>query len=269
MIGVSRLLSVLASVLAIVGGMAAWATAAMIPLASADFMHLYEAADLEGLPENTAGYVIGASGNSTAAATGGILTYDTFITDNLSGGHRWTATDWPAESDDALGWTIEVRVRIGPTSIIPERPGAGAFVISVGDGVDGALIFIRESDATIGWPTLGNYIVLDTGDNTDDFHVFRIMQDSHSGLLQIWRDGSQIATDLLPGGPSLTFDRLLFGDGTSYADGRVHLDYFRWDASGAFTVVPPVPGGVPEPTSLALIGLGGGLALARRRRIAV
>ncbi|NWK56800.1 PEP-CTERM sorting domain-containing protein [Verrucomicrobiaceae bacterium N1E253] len=93
------------------------------------------------------------------------------------------------------------------------------------------------------------------------FHTWRIAYDGTAEELFFYRDGvlmnaggSGIAASTDLGNPSSTF----FGDYSSGLSGDFELDYMVLDASGAFAPVP-------EPSSAALLGLGG-LALILRRR---
>ncbi|MEJ6778803.1 MAG: PEP-CTERM sorting domain-containing protein [Akkermansiaceae bacterium] len=101
------------------------------------------------------------------------------------------------------------------------------------------------------------------GDNTG-YHTWRIAHDNTANTLYIWKDAVLIdvgangfdLTDVGThnGAPGNTF----IGDYSGGLAGDWQLDYIALDTTGAFDAVP-------EPSSTALLGLGG-LALILRRR---
>ena len=100
-----------------------------------------------------------------------------------------------------------------------------------------------------------------TADNTDGFHTFRIANEGDDYF--VWRDGVLLNADesspFAPSNGSFNTGGAWFvGDYSGSIGGNWEVDYIRADNGGAFAPVP-------EPTSLALLGLGG-LLIARRRR---
>ena len=100
-----------------------------------------------------------------------------------------------------------------------------------------------------------------TADNTDGFHVFRIANTGDDYF--VWRDGVLLNADenspFAPTNGSFNTGGAWFlGDFSGSIGGNWEVDYIRVDNGGAFAPVP-------EPSSLALLGLGG-LLIARRRR---
>lgn len=237
------------------------AMGAVIPRDSALFTHRYEATDAEGLPEDTGDYTLGGASplNSNVSLGGSILSYDTMTVPGQNGTQWWESQTWTAERDPAVGWTAEVSVQVIDSEIVlpGTPPGFGPFALTIGDGSDWGVLFIRENDVTYGDHSFSSIVTIPTDDNTDGLHVFRIAKDAGSSDVQIWRDGVPIGVDI-PTPTTRVFDILWWGDGSSNINGQAHIDYVRWDAGGAFA--PPIP----EPATAGVL-IAGGLALLRRR----
>lgn len=237
------------------------ASAAIIPKDSALFPKKFEMVT----PTNevnptgtTTEWTLGTGGGaSTASLSGGTLLIDTSAAAGRS--RYWDSATWVALSDPAIGWTFEVSVRVD--TAIDGGLGGGAnraFQLWAGDGASGiggeSLLVTVGTDRTYsgmdGSPTL-----IDSNDNSNDFHVFRIAKDANANVFQVWRDGIQIGTNL---SPSYNDDDLYFGDGGGGNSGSGAFEYVRWDATGGYSPV------IPEPASLTLIAAGAGLVLKRR-----
>ena len=76
-------------------------------------------------------------------------------------------------------------------------------------------------------------MLLDDIDNSSGFHVYRIAYSADDVIFQIWRDGILVATNLAPAKDTV-YKVLGFGDGSSTGSGAGMIDYFRWDATGAY-----------------------------------
>jgi len=81
---------------------------------------------------------------------------------------------------------------------------------------------------------------LDTNDNSDDFHIFRIAQEPNSDILSLWRDSVLLSSELTWTG--VTFGSVVYiGDSSGTHTSDHDLDYVRL-ISGAFA---PESSGVP------------------------
>jgi hypothetical protein len=153
---------------------------------------------------------------------------------------------------NSIGSTIESRIRVD-TSVDSQSLNR-VTQLQLGDNADSGSLWIGLND-TRWFNNTVQGLVIDTQANSNTFHVFRIAQDANnSALYQVWRDDVQIGVNLTGFSAGLTY----FGDGTSGFGGTAAFDYVRYDNTGGFTPIP-------EPTSLALIGLGG-LTICLRRR---
>lgn len=220
------------------------AVADLILKDSADFNHKYEG-DVAPVPNYT------EVGTFQLAPTtdGDIMSFRTGFGPYL-GSDDWNGANAPD------GYTIEIRARIG-TDFAEGARGALALYTGIG-GTTGDLIGIGQSSVKI---LAHGEILVDTNDNTADFHTFRVAFD-HVGSVwpyTIYRDG--VLLDSWPNGGNWATESLWIGSGGSiYGGPTVEVDYIRWDDTGAFAPIP-------EPASLALLGVGSLLlATARRRR---
>ena len=132
------------------------------------------------------------------------------------------------------------------------------------DGIDRTLNFMTGTTGPVGslyvgtntvqWCLStsgdGTYVTLDTSDNTDAVHVFRV---AYSGGARhgftVWRDDVKIGENLVDctnfyayqGGSALAIVR--FGVvSTSTHGGSFDVDYIRWTTEGAFAPAPPKQG---------------------------
>ncbi|MGB1260461.1 MAG: PEP-CTERM sorting domain-containing protein [Akkermansiaceae bacterium] len=161
---------------------------------------------------------------------------------------------WATAVDNS--WTIEFSMRVIDDSS-PDSQTALWLDGGVGAG-QRQIILVGENDITqfTGGASHG------AGDNTTGFQTIRVAYDHTDGNYYIYRNGV-----LSNSSPSTTHEgnetgtRLIIGDccssmGSAASD--VEIEYVRFDGDGAFSPVP-------EPSSTALLGLGG-LALILRRR---
>lgn len=176
-----------------------------------------------------------------------------FAGDIATGGGFFSSTQWPGHPiNDSTGWTLEFRVQIGTDA---SEGLYGAFGVGTNDGSSNA-----GQAFGVGQNQFGSFAgVFDTSDNTDDFHVFRLAQNTASGTTDAWRDG-------VPVGSFSGFDYnystpdMYWGDGSGNIGGpTVLVDYVRF-TPGYFEPVP-------EPSASLLLAIGFvGLAAFRRKR---
>ena len=168
---------------------------------------------------------------------------------------------WKANSFAAAnGFTIEARIKVNSQSA-----SLGATTIAAGPepaaGAPDSWLNIGAS--TMRW-TGDNVSPMDTSDNTDGFHTFRIALNPTANAYDIWRDDVQVGSNL-PDVYSPSYnglDRLYIGNiSPAWANGVTEWDYLRF-TEGYF------PGTVPEPGTVVLLatGLIGLLAYAWRKR---
>lgn len=212
--------------------------------ASTDFPHQYEMTVNDArfaASENakTSGTEWTASVGATPTATlNGILS----MNPNGKNTAYWATKDgiWKNVVTPETAYTVDFRAKINSCNI---------------DGIDRTLNFMTGTTGPVGslyvgtnsvsWQvddSMGHNIVLDTSDNTDKLHIFRI---AYSGggrhAFTIWRDGVKIGENLVDctnfyayqGGSALAIVR--FGVvSTSTHGGAFDIDYIRWDTTGAW-----------------------------------
>ena len=167
----------------------------------------------------------------------------------------WASKDtiWKSVITPSTPYTVEFRAKINSCNI---------------DGIDRTLNFMTGTTGPVGslyvgtnsvsWQvdsSMGHNITLDTNDNTDAMHAFRI---AYSGggrhAFTIWRDGVKIGEDLVDctnfyayqNGSALAIVR--FGVvSTSTHGGSFDVDYVRWDTTGAYDWKDP-----PKPFTLVI-----------------
>jgi hypothetical protein len=202
-------------------------------LSSTSFDHQYNG-DVFPVPN----YTEGGSFATPATSDGNALTYQS---DAISQTHFFVSNDWAPVA--SKGFTFEMRLKIdtdgGPQS------NYGAIAIDIGNSGTNDEIVLSVGSSSV---SVFNGAPIDTNTNTDGFHTFRIAQPANSTEFLIWRDGVQIAdlsTGIFSDPPTLYWGD---GSGVNYGGPTIHVDYARWDDTGAYA--PPVP----EPSS-AILGL--------------
>jgi hypothetical protein len=217
-------------------------------LDSAAFNHRYEGdnfgAQLTGT-NSTFNVNAGEVPTWNPLSGGGILDYQNTILDS---GAWFDSLEWDTDVNNAVGWTVEFRIKIGTDG--DEDPAFAAFQWFGKE--NGSSTSTRRAGLGIGknkvYISSLNTTPVDTSDNTDDFHVFRIAQPANSSNITVWRDGVQIFDGLSRTGNNSGLD-MWWGDGSSgYGGPSVSVDYFRWDSTGPFEPVP-------EPSSIMLAAL--------------
>ena len=187
-----------------------------------------------------------ASGNEWTASVGNTptVTLNGILSMNPNGKNTayWATKDavWKNVVTPATPYTVDFRARINSCNV---------------DGIDRTLNFLIGTTGPVGslfvgtnsvsWQvdsSMGHNIILDSSDNTDAMHLFRI---AYSGggrhAFTVWRDGVKIGENLVDctnfyayqSGSALAIVR--FGVvSTSTHGGAFDIDYIRWDTTGAY-----------------------------------
>jgi hypothetical protein len=187
-----------------------------------------------------------------------------------AGGGYWQSDEWlggPNPVSNGTGWTIEFRVKIGTDEVGGSTFGAMQVFAKDGNGTSstGRRVALNVGQDYVKLTSL-NTNSIDSSDNTDDFHVFRIMQPANSRSVTIWRDGVHLFTGDSKGNndSSSLPAQMYFGDGSGDTGGpTVQYDYFRWDSTGAWEYEASP---VPEPGTVLLVFTGICLAQTAGRR---
>ena len=140
----------------------------------------------------------------------------------------------PWETGVAAGgsWTAEVRVRLAPDA-------DNAFVLWGANGTERGILQVNTNSVTMfGVPEL-----LDTNDNTDDFHTFRMAYDAGFDRYFVWRDGISLTPNNgRPMQASTGNNLLIVGDCcTAVPMTSIDIDYVRYDTTGSFAPGPDGP----------------------------
>lgn len=136
-----------------------------------------------------------------------------------------------AELDAAVGWSVEARLRVETQS-----GSRGAVCLAVDDvaGAGGGLYGLQIHAGRTQWSIDGPDAA--AGRNDDDFHVFRLCKPAAGDSVYAYRDGRYLGSRRHPfsfSQPALS-KYVLFGSWSAAISGTVHIDYVRWDPSGAF-----------------------------------
>jgi len=150
--------------------------------------------------------------------------------------------------------TAEIRARVPANGQYEATDGQGSFIVGVGDALD--FRFYAGKIAFNFSTGLSTILTMDTS----VFHTYRVTYDQAADpQVNLYIDNNAVPAFSTNDQWFGDFDKLLFGDISSGGEaGQIDVDFISWTAG----VHAPV---VPEPTSLALIALGG-LVLRRKSR---
>lgn len=166
-----------------------------------------------------------AKSGTGSSVSGGILTYDTGTTGNLSFNSNDTGDGgiWPGKYTLATGFTVEARIKV-----LADVSGKGWAVFAGPSGTTAnAYLWVGK-----GGQSWGTGAALGTNANDNDFHVFRVAQEPGAATYSVWRDGVLLNSSL-GSGYNYNRDGIWFGDGSGSYAGKVEMDYLRF-TSGAF-----------------------------------
>lgn len=187
------------------------------------------------------GATISRSKTSLSVTTGGKSAY-------------WDTTDaaWKNIVGADTPYTIEFRVKInGTTQSRADR------ALNVTAGSSGAVGNLFLGTNSVQWclstQGAGTFVTLDTSDNTDGWHIFRLAYEGSTRHgFTLWRDGVLLGERLVDcvnfykfSGNALGLVR--FGKAGSLNDGSWDLDYIRWDPETVWDWKDP-----PAPFTLVL-----------------
>ena len=207
----------------------------LTPKDSLTFAHAYEAnSDLPTIEDSGAGktnwaFFDHAAVDAGYAVSDGALSYST-MPDSIGGDWFYSSAGvsgsaWAAEIAAGTSYTLEFRAKV--TESIGSSPGLH---VVTSDGAD--KIWLNITEDRIG--TSDGYAVSTKcfGDNASDYHTFRMAYDGVAGSFTIWRDDVRIAENVAA---TTTGDVYLgLGDMSSSGSATASIDYFRWDATGAY-----------------------------------
>ena len=222
---------------------------------SANFSYKYE---MDVLPDSNGDWrVDGANGGTVAD---GLLLLSS-STDRGAYTSDTIGEIWPGKTTYNTGYTIEARVKITSATIY----GYGL------QGIPGPTtasqpcseLWINENQLV--WGDGSSQVILASGqDNTNDFHVFRLAQESGVGApgaatYSVWRDGVLLSNSLSEPFMNQGLERIIFGGFAGGHSAVSETDYVRFEV-GAYAPVP-------EPASIAiLISASSTLLVCSRRR---
>lgn len=186
---------------------------------------------------NTADWVKGGSG-ATIENSGGYLS----VAMSSKVQAYWQTTDnvWKSVVTPQTPFTVDFKVKIN-NALVNDR----AMIFMTGtSGPVGSLYVGAHSTSWQVDGSMSNNIVLDTNDNTDAFHVFRITYDGATRHgFTVWRDGVKIGECLVDCTNFYNFSNnalgiVRFGVASSGNNathgGSFDIDYIRWDTTGAY-----------------------------------
>ena len=149
----------------------------------------------------------------------------------------WRTTDsaWKDRVATDTAFTVDFAVKINSCTI-----SGGDRTLQIWTATPRATGNLIIGTSHVYWQvssSMGDNILLDSSDNTDGKHVFRITYDGATRHgFTVWRDGVKIGENLVDltayNGASYSFVR--FGIPGSTSGGAFDIDYIRWDTAGAY-----------------------------------
>lgn len=194
---------------------------------------------------NTADWIKGGSG-ATIENSGGYLS----VAMSSKVQAYWQTTDnvWKSVVTPQTPFTVDFKVKIN-TALVNDR--AMIFMTGTSGPVGSLYVGVHSTSWQVDG-SMGNNIVLDTNDNTDAFHVFRITYDGATRHgFTVWRDGVKIGECLVDSTNFYNFSNnaleiVRFGVASSGNNathgGSFDIDYIRWDTTGAYDWKNPSKG---------------------------
>jgi len=157
----------------------------------------------------------------------------------------WTTTDsaWKTKVTADTAFTVDFSTKI-KTCDLPDVDRT-LLVWCASPRATGVIMIGRQSVYWQVTSSMGDNILLDSSNNIDGQHVFRITYDGATRHgFTVWRDGVKIGENLVDctayNGESWSFVR--FGIPGKNNAGAFDIDYIRWDTTGAYDWKDPRKG---------------------------
>ena len=247
------------------------ASAALETRVSEDFANNALGVGLSGsyeanvLPAASSPAFIKTSASTTSETIAdGILTANSSASDNSKlyyASYGGTNPDFFGNDvSNSIGYTVEFRAKV--KTALTDRI---AFRINAMDGVRQTAIVLYGDK--IGYVSAA--VQTQSLDTMSDYITIRMavspgfmLEGFPSQTATIWVDDQLIWQDVY--NRSYAAKGLMFGDpnaggGATDVRGAVDIDYIRWDTTGAYAPIP-------EPATMAILAVGGVVALVRRNR---
>ena len=162
----------------------------------------------------------------------------------------WKANDsiWSANVGADTAYTLEFKIKItGRWNLSSVGDRVVQFIC--GNPRDAAVFYVGKSSVTWEPYGAGTYTVINSSDNTDAWHTFRLTyngapRSERPCVYTLWRDGEVIGTNLKGSAiynNSTGFPNLLRWGvvSSTTAGGSFDIDYIRWTTDGAWDYADP------------------------------
>ena len=192
-------------------------------------------------------------------ASGSVV--DGIATAWLAGGRSMWAND--ADFGVSTTWTFDIRTKIVNRDQtwyqqwIHVGDGDERIYVCVGDDVSGAGFYAEDGGAP------GPYGITHDYSTTNSFNIWRFVRNGEMLYVYLNDIVTPVVSHAAPTanyGASQNQDNVWIGRLESRSVGQSFTDFWLWDDSQAI-MAPPVP----EPATLTLLALGGGLLLRRKK----